>query len=150
MLRKIAFTLLGFALLILALNFGVSYWVKKKLPTLIGNQKDFPYNISYERMDLDLMSGSFTIHNMFVAPKDSIAAAVKNGVFAKAGTVAVRGLKLWQLYKNNKIIVSSVLVDEPEVILYHREKKVQCGKRPRKTFPPGCANPRGNHTKGEL
>ncbi len=123
LLRKIAYVFLGLAILILGLNFGVSYWVKKKLPTLISRQKDFPYNISYEQMDIDLMSGSFTIHNMFVAPKDSIAAAVKNGVFAKAGTVAVRGLKLWQLYKNNKIIVTSILVEEPEVILYHREKK---------------------------
>lgn len=122
-LRKAAYWILGIAALLLAVNFGANYWVRKKLPGIIQGEKDFPYNISYEDMDLNLLSGSFTMHNMFIAPKDSIAVAVKNGVFGKVGSLQVRGLKLWQLYRHNRIIVSSITITKPEVIMYHRDKK---------------------------
>jgi len=111
------------AILLVILNFGAAWYISKKLPSIIKDQKDFPYHLSYKDLDVNLLTGSFSMEGAALAPKDSITTAVKNGVFAQIKSIDVSGLKLWQLFKHNRIIVSDVTLNTPEVILYHSEKK---------------------------
>ncbi|MXN92045.1 hypothetical protein GR160_12490 [Flavobacterium sp. Sd200] len=121
---KIAGITLGTLIVLLtAANFIAESYISKKLPEIIKNKKDFPYNLSYTSLDVNLLGGSFTMHNAALAPKDSMQAAVKNGVFGKIKTVKVRGLSLWQLYKHKRIKVNRVAIDSPEIILYQSKKK---------------------------
>lgn len=121
--KKIAIALLCLTLLLVLLNYGLSYYITKKLPGIIHKEKDFPYNVSYETLDLELLSGSFTISNAYLAPKDSLAASMQQGAFAKVASIEVSGFNLWQLLRNDRIIVKKVVIDKPEVVLYHRKEK---------------------------
>ena len=122
-LKKIAIIMVILVLLITALSFGLSYYVSKKLPSILKDQKDFPYNVSYEDLDISLLSGSFSIKNAYLAPKDSLQTAMQQGAFAKIEKIEVNHFNLWALLRNNSIKVKEVIITKPEVILYYRKEK---------------------------
>ena len=122
-LKRIAFVILGLALLIIALNYGVSYWISKKLPTVIQNEKNFPYNFSYENLDISLLNGSLSIDNASIAPKDSTETALQKGVFGKIKNISISNFSVWALLWDDKIKVRKVTITTPDIILYEREKK---------------------------
>lgn len=122
-IKKIALILITLIGLALIINFGLSYWVSKKLPQAIQSKKDFPYNFSYSDLDLNILSGSFTIHNAYLAPKDSMQNAMQEGAFAKIKTIEVNHFSVWAFLRNKSIKVSEVIITQPDVILYHRKTK---------------------------
>ena len=122
-LKKILIVIASIILLLILLSFGVSYYVSKKLPTILKEQKDFPYNVSYEKLDINLISGSFDIKNVSLAPKDSLQKIAKQGAFATIESIEVNNFSIWALLRNNHIKVNEVIITKPEVILYHRKEK---------------------------
>ncbi|AWH84829.1 hypothetical protein HYN59_06680 [Flavobacterium album] len=122
-LKKIAVGILILLLLLIVANFGLSYWVSKKLPSIIRNEKDFPYNVSYEDLDIDVLSGSFTMKNAYIAPKDSLEVKLQEGAFGKIKSISVEHFDILALLKDNRIKVKKVIIDTPEVTLYPRKKK---------------------------
>lgn len=123
LLKKISIALLVLLLLVIIGGWGLSHYISKKLPSIIRNEKDIPYNISYKDLDIDLFGGSFTMHNAFIAPKDSIGVALQQGAFAEVKAIRVENFGLWALLKNDRITVDRVIIDTPNVTLYPREKK---------------------------
>lgn len=123
LLRKIAIALASLLLLILIAGFGLSWYVSEKLPSIIKGEKDFPYNVSYEDLDINLLSGSFTIKNAYLAPKDSLQQKMQEGAFAKIGRIEVNHFNLWSLLRKNQIKVKEVIIDSPDVTLYFRKQK---------------------------
>lgn len=122
-LKKIAIVIAVLVVLIVSLSYGLSYYVSKKLPSILKDQKDFPYNVSYEDLDISLLSGSFSIKNAYLAPKDSLQTAMQQGAFAKIEKIEVNHFNLWALLRNNSIRVKEVIITKPDVILYYRKEK---------------------------
>jgi len=121
--KKIAIVLVSLCVLLVIANYGVSYYISEKLPSILKSEKGFPYLINYNDLDVNIISGSFTMKRATLEPKDSIKATVKNGIYGDIKSVQVRGLSLWQLFKHDRIVVSSVMLDAPNIIMYHRDKK---------------------------
>lgn len=121
--RKIAFIITGLVLLLIALNIGLSYYISKKLPSIIKGEKDFPYAFSYENLDINLLSGSFTIQNAYLAPKGNMKTAMQEGAFAKIKKIEVNNFSLWAILMHNHIKVKEVIIDSPDVVLYYRKEK---------------------------
>lgn len=121
--RKIAIVFVSLILLIVLAGFGLSWYVSEKLPSILKGEKDFPYNVSYESLDIDLLSGSFSIENAYLAPKDSLQQALQEGAFAKIGRIEVNNFSLWALLRKNHIDVNEVIITSPDVTLYHRKEK---------------------------
>lgn len=122
-IRKTLIWIAGIALFLVLLNIGVSYWISKKLPSIIQSEKDFPYNISYEDLDINLLSGSFTVHNVFLAPKDTTSTALKQGAFGNIKTIEVHRFNLWALLRDNRIKVKRIIISNPDIVLYEKDKK---------------------------
>ncbi len=121
--RKIAIVATSLILLILVAGLGLSWYVSAKLPSIIKGEKDFPYNVSYEALDINLLSGSFTIKNAYLAPKDSLQQKMQEGAFAKIGRIEVNRFNLWSLLRKNQIKVKEVIIENPDVTLYYRKEK---------------------------
>jgi hypothetical protein len=122
-LRITLITIASLLLLIILASFGLSWYVSRKLPAIIRGEKDFPYNVSYESLDIDLLSGSFVISNAYLAPKDSLQTAMKQGAFANVKTIEVIHFSLWALLRKNHIDVDEVIITSPDVTLFHRKEK---------------------------
>lgn len=122
-IKKIVIGILSLVLLLLAANYGVTWWLSKKLPGVIQEQKDFPYNISYRDMDIDLLGGNFTITEAAIAPKDSLQKVSQEGVFGQIKKISVQGAGWLSFIRNNKMDVDRIIIEEPEIILYDRKKK---------------------------
>lgn len=122
-LKVILITIASLIILLIAGGYGLSWYASKKLPEIIRGNKDFPYNISYENLDIDLIGGNFTITNAYLAPKDSLQSALQQGAFAKVKTIEVNHFSLWALLRKNHINVDEVIITSPDVILYHRKEK---------------------------
>ncbi|MFP9100834.1 hypothetical protein ACLI09_17445 [Flavobacterium sp. RHBU_24] len=134
-LKKIAAALGVLFVLALIANFALTAYINKKLPTILNEQKDFPYALNYKDLDVNLWGGSFTMSEAYLAPKQSMdSATTQDGMFAHIKKVSVRGLSIWQLYKNNRIEVSRVAIEGPEVILYHTKKKYNVNEDVQKPF----------------
>lgn len=121
--KKIIITLLCLVLLAIGLNYGASYYITKKLPSIIQADKNFPYNISYKDLDVNLIAGSFTAYNVYVAPKDSTDTQLSQGAFGEIKTITVQRFNLWALLREDKIKVKRVIIDSPNIQLYEKDKK---------------------------
>src|SRR5690606_31994293 len=89
----------------------------------INSEKDFPYNISYEELDIDILSGSFTVYNAAIAPKDSLASVSEEGIFGKIEQISVRHFSLWDLLRKDRINVKRIVIEQPEIVLHDRKKR---------------------------
>lgn len=121
--KKILMGLGILIILLVSINYGLKYYVEKNLPAIIHSEKDFPYKISYDDLDLNFFTGSFTIQNTYIAPKDTTGSKVRQGLYGKVKIIRVAHLDLWGLLKNDKISVGSIVLDTPEMTLYDRKKK---------------------------
>ncbi len=122
-LKKISIIIISFVVIVVALNFAAGYWVSKKLPDVIQSNKNFPYNISYEDLDLNIISGSFTLKNIYLSPKDSSSNDIQKGAFGKVKALKVKNFSLWKFLREDRINVKRVIIIEPDITLFHREKK---------------------------
>ncbi|MCR5860827.1 hypothetical protein LRS05_01085 [Flavobacterium sp. J372] len=118
--KKIFIGLMVLALLAIVLNFGISWYLREKLPSVIHKEKNFPYNISYEDLDVNLITGSLTLHNVYAAPKDTL---LNQGAFAKVDRISVRRFNLWAFLREDKIKVNRVIIESPKVQLYEKDKR---------------------------
>lgn len=122
-IKKTIIALVSIVVLVIALNYGVSYYITKKLPTIINNQENFPYQISYHDLDISLINGNITIYKAALAPKDSTEVKLNQGAYATIKQIDVKNFNLWALLKNDRIKVRKVTLDTPEIILYEKKKK---------------------------
>ncbi|QEE48333.1 hypothetical protein FUA48_01700 [Flavobacterium alkalisoli] len=123
LLKKI---LIGTGVLILLLiiaNYGISYWISQKLPSVLQSEEKMPYNISYRDLDIDLLRGNLTVLDAALSPKDTSGTPMKNGAFGKIDKIKIESFSLWQLLVNDKIKVQHIIIEKPEIILYPEENK---------------------------
>ncbi|WP_348679082.1 hypothetical protein [Flavobacterium coralii] len=122
-LKRLGITLIVVLVLLVAVNYGAAWYIEKKLPETLQSEKDFPYNINYKDADVQLLSGSITITEAYIAPKDTAAASMNRGAYGKIKSIEANHFNLWGILFENRIEVKNVTIDTPEIILYPREKK---------------------------
>lgn len=123
MLKKIVYSFIILAVLAVGVNFGVKYYANKKLPAVLKEQKDFPYTVSYNELDVNVWMGSFTVKGVQLRPKSAAADTLKNTLSASIKEVGVRGFSVWKLLRTNKIVANRVEVIQPEAVLYDTKRK---------------------------
>lgn len=101
-------------LLLFALNFGVRYWIHKKLPDLI-NPKDSPYTITYEELKINILSGSASLKNTSIIPVDSLKHTQKQNISANIKNVDIKNIGVWNLITSGPIEVNKVIISQPEI-----------------------------------
>jgi len=123
MLKKIVITLIILIVLAVGANFGLKFYAQKKLPALLREQKNFPYNVDYAKLDLNVWAGNFSITDVRLTPKTSATDTLKNTLEARIDEISVHGLSLWQLLKHNRIEANRVAVIRPDATLHFTKRK---------------------------
>lgn len=122
-MKKIVITLIILIIIAVMANFGLKYYAQKKLPALLKEQKNFPYNVEYAALDLNVWAGNFSLTDVRLTPKVSAADTLKNTLEAHIDELSVRGLSLWQLLKHNRIKANRLEVIRPDATLHFTKRK---------------------------
>ena len=99
-------------LLFLAVNFGINFWLKTKLPAYIKNNSD--YSISYQSLDVDLGTGNIYATGISVNNKN----AEDQNVIRLQGTVdtlSVSRLGIYDALFRKRINSSNLLLKNPNL-----------------------------------
>src|SRR5690606_31541334 len=97
LLKKILIATGVLILLLIIANYGISYWISQKLPSILQSEEKMPYNISYRDLDIDLLRGNLTVLDAALSPKDTPGTPMKNGAFGKIDKIKIESFSLWQL-----------------------------------------------------
>ena len=113
--------LLGIALLILVLaNFGINYWLKNNLPNYIKNNSS--YNISYQKLDVELLSGNIMAEGISINNKNPD----QNKILGLQGTVdslKISRLGIYDALFNKKLNSKNLVLVKPILNIHLPTKK---------------------------
>ncbi|WP_348822208.1 hypothetical protein [Flavobacterium aestuarii] len=124
--KKIIFGIAALLLILLMINAGLNFWLNHQLPKIIKENNDTPYNISYDKLTVDLLPANIHITDITVFPKIKPKKSTdKIGVYAKTKSITITSFSLWQLLFEDIIKAKSITVDAPDVTLYRKEKNTQ-------------------------
>ncbi|UQB67801.1 hypothetical protein [Epilithonimonas zeae] len=110
---KISLIVLGSLLaLTLLLNIGFSLWLKYKLPDYLKNKT--PYEISYQSLNVEILSGSISANQIKVTTKqpDNLEAIALDGALEE---LYISRLGLIKFLKDNQIEANSIKLKNPNL-----------------------------------
>ncbi|MES2545860.1 MAG: hypothetical protein V4548_13320 [Bacteroidota bacterium] len=122
--KKIIIGILSTLLFIFLVDFGLNFWIDKKLPKIISEQNDSRYSITYKNLEVSVWSGNIRATEIIVVPKSSIKSLVqKNGIYTIIKSFEIKEFKLFSLLFNNKIQARSIIINYPLLVLYKKDEK---------------------------
>lgn len=121
--KKIAIGIISLFLLVILINIGLNYWIKKQLPIIIHEKNNTVYNINYEKIEVSLWSRNIYASTLLVNPKNEPKDS-KNGLFSKIESITIKHFNIWDLAFNDIIQAESIIINKPRVILYKKGEKL--------------------------
>jgi hypothetical protein len=140
--------LITFLLLLLVIFFGINSYVegivKNKIDTQLNKNPNSLYHISYEDLDINILTGSLSIKNVLIQPSDSAKQMIKSGLLRSIVSThveffKVKRLKIFDFITDKNVDISKVIVENtkteylvnPEVVpkasLWEKHKKKRKG-----------------------
>lgn len=124
--KKLIIGIVSFLTFLLLVNFGLNLWLTNKLPKVINENNTTAYHFSYDELTVDLIPSSIYITNLVVSPKIKPKnSSAKIGIYAKTKAVTISNFSIWEFVFNNIIKAQSISVDQPDVVLYQKEKNTK-------------------------
>ena len=121
--KKIIIWVAGFLVLILSINFAFNYWLKNHLPNIIFEKNQTPYHIAYKDLKISLWKSSIKASKIAIVPKATMRDTVfKAGIYSKIDSVSIKNFKIWDLFFYNKIKAETIIISNPEFILYKKNE----------------------------
>ena len=129
---KILIAIASIVILVLLLNVGLNFWIARKLPQIINEQNNSPYQITYKELKISLLDRNLHATEIIAVPKVSLnAVASKEGYYAKIRSVDINGFSIWNILSGNRITAKRLIINYPEAILFRgvpkKEKKKLLG-----------------------
>lgn len=120
-IKKIVIVVFGLIILIITLNYGLIFWLKKQVPKIIAEKNPTSYAITYSDLQINLLSKNIKASRLTISPKRRSQDSLKKiGIYAKIGSVEINEFKIWDVLFNNRIKARSIIIATPEVILYKK------------------------------
>ncbi len=116
--------LITFFLLLLVVFFGINSYVegivKNKIDTQINKNPNSLYHISYEDLDINILTGSLSIKNVLIKPSDSAKQMVDSGMLRSivkthVELFKVKRLKIFDFIAYKNVDISKVIVENTRI-----------------------------------
>ncbi|HEU4496972.1 MAG TPA: hypothetical protein VFR70_07965 [Flavobacterium sp.] len=100
-------------------NIGLNWWIRQRLPAIINENNDSPYQISYKTLEVSLLGGNAVVEDVTLVPKASLEKPdIKAGIYASMQSIKVDGISAWQAIFSKKINARRITINKPEIILF--------------------------------
>ena len=108
--------LLVYLIIFLGINSYIEGIIKSKVDTQLNNNPKSLYQISYEDLDLNILSGSISIKNILIQPSDSATWMLNNGIVGSVLSshielFKIKRLKIFDFISDNDIYISKVILE---------------------------------------
>lgn len=110
--RKWIYVIVGLALFLVLLNFGVQSWVKSKLPEIF--QENTAYELQFKEIDVSIFRSSLTLGDIIIRPKN-LPEKSSDSLVVNIYELKVNGINLFKLFFKDDIAISSIKINEPEI-----------------------------------
>lgn len=121
--KKITLGIVSFLSLLFLVAFGLNFWLTNRLPKVIKENNDTTYYITYNKLTVDLLPSNIYISDVVVIPKIKPKNSTdKIGVYAKTKSISITNFSIWHFLFNDIIKAQSITIDQPNVILYRKDK----------------------------
>ncbi|MCV2487469.1 hypothetical protein OD917_21220 [Flavobacterium sp. SH_e] len=121
--KKIAIGVISLFIIVILVNVGLNYWIKKQLPIIIHEKNKTAYNINYEKIEVSLFSRNIYAQTLLVSPKNEPKDS-KNGLFSKIESITIKHFNIWDLAFRDIIQAESIIINKPRIILYKKGEKL--------------------------
>ncbi|HTO17300.1 MAG TPA: hypothetical protein VLZ83_16160 [Edaphocola sp.] len=117
--KKIGLIIAGIVVLLMAITAGINWWIDSKLPKIILEKNETPYQIQYKELKISLVSKTINATGITIIPKvqekDSLA---KNGIYAAVGKIQIDNFSIYHLLFTNQIKAHTITVTKPIITLF--------------------------------
>lgn len=123
--KVLKIVLIVFLLLLLVIFFGTNSYVegivKNKIDTQLNKNPNSLYHISYEDLDINILTGSLSIKNVLIKPSDSAKQMVDSGMLrsivkTQIELFKVKRLKIFDFITNKNVDISKVIVENTRIV----------------------------------
>ena len=122
--KKIALFALGTLAVLAIISIGINWWINAKLPQLITEKNETPYEIKYKDLDISLLSRTIDATEITIVPKErSKDSLSKNGLFGSVDRVKVTHFSILSLLFSNKIAANTITVSGAKITLFKDNDK---------------------------
>lgn len=112
-------TLASVIVVLFILSFAVTFFINKKLPQIIAEKNDTPYNFTYKDVYFSVFTSSLSVKGIEISPKDSIKGQDLSSSIKEIDIVQINILKL---LKKKEFSASKIKIIQPDIVLYPVEK----------------------------
>lgn len=112
-------TLVSVIVVLFILSFAVTFFINKKLPQIIAEKNDTPYNFTYKDVYFSVFTSSLSVKGIEISPKDSIKGQDLSSSIKEIDIVQINILKL---LKKKEFSASKIKIIQPDIVLYPVEK----------------------------
>ncbi len=109
--------LFGGIFFLIAYFFGqtfLNHFVDKKLPEIIADKNDTPYNFTYSNVDYSFALRKLTVSGIELTPKDSLLQTNKTYISGSVKKIVVQGVGFKELFKNHNLIANKIKLVQPD------------------------------------
>lgn len=122
--KKLIIAVLSIFVILLTINFGLNFWIDKKLPKLLSENNATPYTIAYQNLEVDLWSTTIRANKILITPKENPKKSnEKLGIYTNIKNIVISEFSITDLLLRNVLSANSITINSPKIILYHNQKK---------------------------
>lgn len=121
--KKILFWIGGIVIFLIAVNIGISQWIKSELPAIIKEKNDTAYDFEFEDLSFSILNSSISIDNITIKPKADYGKPIPLVMSANIGEISVVGVNFIKLLTKKDLSAYSIKINYPEIEYTPTEKK---------------------------
>lgn len=98
-------------------KYGLNHFIYKKLPELIAEKNQTPYDFSYEDIEYSPALRRLIISGITITPKDTITH--KNTTYIKGhlDNIVIQGVALKELFKTKNLKANKIKLNSPDIVV---------------------------------
>lgn len=106
----------GVTLLVYFFGQGMlNMYLRHKLPGIIAQKNDSPYNISYKEVNFTIALGKLSLHQVEIAPKDPQKLDTLTSFNAKIEKMSISGVDYLKLIKDHNLKADRITLVQPNI-----------------------------------
>lgn len=120
--KRISIALISIIAILFVLSSYATYFLNNRLPKIIAEKNDTPYNFTYKDLSFSFFNSSLSLRNVEVSPKDSLMIKDSIDATGKVEEIEIVGINFYKLIAKKEVSAYSINIDKPSVNYYLREK----------------------------